>query len=278
VHLEVAREIGADAFVTGNGGDNVFGYSQSAAAIADRYLAEGLGSGTVSTVRDVARQTGCSLFEAVRRAARTAWGPRRYQWRPSPSFLSADALAQLAGVRLDHPWLEAPADALPGQCAHVAALLRVQPNLRPGRSLHAPVLNPLMCQPIMEACLAIPSWRWRAGGYDRAVARAAFRRELPELIARRRSKGGPDGFTALIVAYYRKRICERLLGGRLAAERLVDRSGLEAVLADERPTLGEERVRILALLATEAWLDHWTARLADQGGRPRPNNRQARGL
>jgi asparagine synthase (glutamine-hydrolysing) len=260
-HIELAGSIGADAFITGNGGDNVFGYSQSAAAIVDRYLVEGAGAGLLATLRDVCRQTGCSALEALRSAGRILRSPRPYRWQPSDSFLHPELLAELAEHPLAHPWLEAPPGGLPGKAGHIAGLLRVQPNLEPGRAAHAPVLNPLVSQPIMEACLSIPSWQWRSGGFDRSMARTAFSGDLPDMIVRRRSKGGPDGFTAQIISRYRSRISERLLEGRLAAHRLVDTAAIARVLADERPTLGEERTRLLGLLATEAWLDAWNGRL-----------------
>ena len=78
------------------------------------------------------------------------------------------------------------------------------------------MLNPLVSQPVMEACLAIPSWQWREGGFDRAVAREAFRKDLPDLIAWRRGKGGPDGFTAPDRRSFPPAIRERLLDGLLA--------------------------------------------------------------
>lgn len=278
-HVEAASVVGADAFVSGNGGDNVFAYSQSASAITDRFMAEGLGSGVLRTLRDVCRQTGCSGLEAARAAMRIRRAPAAYRWRPSSAFLHPDLLAGLAGTGLDHPWLEAPPGALPGKAGHIAGLLRVQHNLEPGRTRVAPVINPLLSQPIMEACLAIPSWRWRSGGWDRSVARIAFAEDLPGAIARRRSKGGPDEFTARIVSHYRRRIRERLLDGHLAAHGLLDRDALDEALTDRGPTLGEERPRLLDLLATEAWLDFWCSRLSDlsaDGSRPRaaarPNN------
>jgi asparagine synthase (glutamine-hydrolysing) len=171
-------------------------------------------------------------------------------------------VTSLGAVPLHHPWLEAPPGALPGKVGHIAGLLRVLPNLHPGRARYAPVLNPLVSQPIMEMSLAVPSWQWRTGGFDRALAREAFRRDLPNPIVQRRSKGGPDGFTAQLISHYRPRISERLLEGRLAQQRLLDTAAIERVLADERPTLGEERTRLLGLLATEAWVEHWRARLS----------------
>ncbi len=259
-HLDIAREMGIDAFATGSGGDNVFGYSQSAAAIVDRWLSEGPSAGVLSTLRDVCRQTGCGYVEALRAALRA--GCRRgYHWRPAPAFLHRDVLAS-STADLAHPWLEAPAHGLPGKAAHVAALLRVQPLLDPGRGAFAPVLFPLLSQPVVEACLAVPSWQWRHGGRDRAVARQAFTDDLPALVLERRVKGGPDGFGAAILRRHRAAIRERLLDGELARHGIVDRAAIEAQLGGERPPEAALQVRILDLLDTEAWARAWVGRLA----------------
>lgn len=259
-HLEVAREIGAEAFVTGNGGDSVFGYSQSAAAIADRYLCEGMGAGALTTLRDVCRQTGCSLFGAGARAWRIAYGPRAYRCRPNPLFLHLKILNELGQVRLDHPWLDAPVDALPGKAAHIASILRVQQSMEPSRGRYLAVLNPLMSQPIVETCLAIPTWEWRVGGRDRSLARRAFADDLPELILRRRVKGGPSHFASQILDRFRGPIRDRLLGGHLARHGILDTNALNEALKGGRPCTSEERVRILEFVAAEAWLDSWSSR------------------
>jgi asparagine synthase (glutamine-hydrolysing) len=261
-HLETAREMKASAFITGNGGDSVFGYSQSASSLADRYLSQGIGKGLLRTLRDLCLQTGCCPIEAAAAAARIARGPRGYRCRPNPLFLEANVIAGLEAAGLDHPWLKAPAHALPGKSAHIASILRVQQCLEPSRSRFLPVLNPLMSQPVIEACLGVPSWEWRAGGRDRSLARRAFADDLPPIILRRRVKGGPDGFAAQIVDRFRPGISERLLDGRLARESILDIRALELALGSERPMSGEHRVRILELLAAEAWLDSWCSRAA----------------
>ena len=264
-HLAVAKELGADAFVTGNGGDSVFGYSQSAAAIADRYLVEGLGAPVVSSLIDVVRQTGCSAWQAATAALRLVRGPRSYVLRPGRLFLNSDLLETLNQTPPRHPWLEAPANGLPGKAAHIASILRVQHCLEPGRSAVLPVLNPLMSQPIIETCLAIPSWHWREGGRDRAVARCAFAASLPAMVARRRVKGGPDGFAVRILDAYRPAIRQRLLDGHLARQNILDKRAVEQVLAEGRSVPGEEQVRLFALLAAEAWLDPWLAKASPRG-------------
>ncbi|HYX46420.1 MAG TPA: asparagine synthase-related protein [Sphingomicrobium sp.] len=259
-HLEVAAEVGAGAFMTGNGGDSVFGYSQSAAPAADRLLWHGLGLGVLHALLDICRQTGCSLFEAAAGAWRLALRPPRYRCRPDPLFLDPGLVAGIARAELEHFWLDAPADALPGKAAHIAWILRVQHCLEPGRGAYLPVLNPLMSQPIIEACLSIPSWKWRAGGRDRAVARQAFDRDLPPLVSRRRIKGSPSHFAARLLDHFRSEIRERLLDGHLVRNRIVDADAVEQMLAGKRPLADEQRVRILELTSAEAWLDHWAAR------------------
>jgi asparagine synthase (glutamine-hydrolysing) len=259
-HLAVAREIGAQAFVTGIGGDNVFCYSQSGAAIADRWMRHGVGA-AMGTLQDVCRQTGCGPVAALR-AAIKARGKRRYPWRATPDFLRRELCAAFSAADFRHPWLDAPPRALPGKAAHIASLLRLHHLLEPGRSTFAPVLYPLISQPIVELCLGIPSWEWRAGGVDRAVARHAFAGDLPDAILRRRIKGGPDGFSTAILRAHRTQIRERLVEGRLARHGIVDREALSLRLADTASLLPAEQTIILDLLDTEAWAASWECRLA----------------
>ena len=260
VHHAVACEIGAGAFMTGNGGDHVFGYSQSAAPVADRYLSDGLGQGVLTALLDVCRQTGCSMADALRQAWSLIRASPAYRVRPNPLFLEARFVAELGSSDLRHPWLDAPAGALPGKAAHIATILRVQPNLDPSGGVRFPVLNPLVSQPIIEACLAVPTWEWRAGGRDRSLARRAFAKDLPPLILNRRVKGTPGRFAARLLDHFRAPIRERLLGGRLAAQGIVDTAALEMTLAGDRPVDDLARVRILELVNAEAWLDHWASR------------------
>jgi asparagine synthase (glutamine-hydrolysing) len=262
VHYAVAAEIGASAFVTGNGGDHVFGYSQSAAPIADRYLAHGLGRGVLESLGDVCRQTGCSISDAIRQAWAIARSSPDYRVRPNRLFLGADFLSGLGSGDWHHPWLDAPPGALPGKAAHIATILRVQPNLEPSLGGNYPVINPLVSQPVVEACLRIPSWEWRAGGRDRSLARSAFSKDLPAIVLDRRVKGTPGRFAARVLDHFRASIRERLLDGRLASAGIADKAGLDRILAGDRPVPDLERVRILELVNVEAWIDHWTARRA----------------
>lgn len=267
--LAIAREHSIDAFFSGNGGDNVFCFLQSAKPLVDRLLTSGPGFGAFHVLKDICRMTGCSPFQALRLAARTLGSSGRgYRWKGDPTFLSGDALS-IAIETVAHPWLVAPSNALPGKAAHIAMLLRAQLTLEGFDRRQGPItINPLISQPVMELCLSIPSWQWCADGRNRAVARRAFADILPERIIGRRHKGGPDGFSVEILERNRARIAERLLDGRMAQQGLLDRNALEEALRDRGPTFGVERVRILALLDTEAWLDHWSGMRSSTLGAP----------
>jgi asparagine synthase (glutamine-hydrolysing) len=258
-HREAAARIGADAFFTGNGGDNVFGFSQSAVALADRALHEGPGAGAFATLRDICRQTGAGPLRVTRAAVAIARRPPAYQWKPSPSFLHPDLIASLSGLELSHPWLEAPPWALPGRAVHIAGLVRAHPTLESDRSRIAPLINPLLSQPIIEACLAIPSWKWREGGRDRAMARSAFADRLPPVIVERRVKGTPDPFCGEIVQRKRDELRERLMDGQLATHRILDIGAIEEALRPGRPSAGEQNVRLLELVNVEAWATVWSS-------------------
>lgn len=260
VHLNVAAEIGADFFMTGNGGDNVFGYSQSAAPVADRYLTAGIGREMFRSLLDVCRQTGCSFFDALGQAWRLARGSPAHRVRPNPLFLHPHFVGGLDTTELHHPWLDAPVGALPGKAVHISSILRVQPNLEASRGYHLPVLSPLMSQPVVQSCLEIPSWDWRAGGRDRSLARRAFAADLPHALLNRRVKGTPSRFAARLLDHFRGAIRERLLGGRLAAHRIIDAVAVEQVLAGDRPVPDLERVRILEFVNAESWIEHWAVR------------------
>ena len=115
-------------------------------------------------------------------------------------------------------------------------------------------LHPLLVQPILEACLRIPTWLWLRGGRDRAVARAAFRGLLPEATLSRRSKGH---LTSLFMAGYlatRPELESLLLDGRLAAAGLLDRDTIREYLRrDGRPD-DADYMRLLDLSSAETWL------------------------
>jgi asparagine synthase (glutamine-hydrolysing) len=251
---DLAGQVGADLVLDGGGGDNVFCSLQSARPAADCLLFPAGRAHFFVTVSNTAELTQVS-------AARVAWHAWRIARRQSPAyripvderFLSAKARAWRDGA-LRHPWLDAPKGALPGAAAHIALITMAQSvveDFDPRDPL--PLFSPLISQPVVEACLRVPSWLWIGRGINRAIARRAFSGVLPAGIIERRSKATPDSFIIETFEERRDQIRAMLLDGWLAAAGLLDLPALSLALDDPRPAVGWDFFRIMRLVDAEAW-------------------------
>ena len=255
-----AGAIGADAFFSGGGGDNVLCSLQSALPVVDRIRRYGLRPGVRHTMVDIARLAQVTLWQVlattVRRALRSDRDhPPAYRNR----YLSEAAIRDLPWPA-GNSWLEAEPAALPGKRKHVWSLAGIHNYLEGhDRLAIAPIVSPLLSQPIVELCLRIPTWLWCAGGNNRAVARAAFTDRLPAPVLARRTKGAFDGFGAALIDANRPLLRDLLLHGALARENLIARDRL--ALALDRPLAdGEQIVDLLALADVAAWVSAWEQR------------------
>lgn len=252
--LRDAEALGSDAVLDGGGGDNVFFSLRSVAILADCLLDQGFGNQFGDAVRalgDLAQASNLALgWKAIHRAWLRRDGPRR---KPNLTYLSSDARSEIT-VTTRHPWFQPPKGILPGRASHVSLLVPAQ-NLVEGinAQAHFPSISPLVSQPVVEACLRVPSCYWIAPGLDRAAARLAFQDLLPASVFSRRSKGSPNAFVANLFDARRGAIRALLLDGRLSAMGLLDRGTLEAALTVEGPTRGYEFVRIMDVLDAEVW-------------------------
>jgi asparagine synthase (glutamine-hydrolysing) len=265
---ELAAEIGAHAVLNGGAGDTVLGYFPSAAPVVDRWRAEGSWSGLADTVRDVAISRNVSMRAVVLAAIQQA---RRARRTPSPapnlSFLTLPTVERITAVY--HPWLDQGCMRLPGKLSQIRSLVGIYAHLEgAGRGPEVPMVYPFMMQPVLEAALRIPSWRSCAGGRDRAVARAAFADDLPDLIRLRRSKGTFDGLTFDIFHRHRSLIADMILDGHLARTQMVDREAVATYFRQEAIPRGRDLNRLLALVDCEAWIAATTSSARDARQQP----------
>lgn len=248
-----ARSNGTRDFVTGAGGDNLFCYLTTASPVLDAAADLGI-AGALRTLRDVAALGESTIWMASRFALRKRFRRnRRPTWQPDERFLAPSAIADAPDP---HPWLDHPRRAAAGKIEHVESLVRVHYFLEHHPSeerVHHPLLN----QPLMELCLAIPSWLWTRGGRNRAVARAAFADLLPPSIIRRRSKGRLESMCVRAYATERNRLAEILLDGELARRGLVDRPRLEAYLRAGAQPPDHAYYRLFDLVSISLWLTSW---------------------
>lgn len=252
---ETARDLGADAVFDGGGGDNVFFASRSIAMLADCLLTGGFGRRFWSTAEALGDLAQAGIPRLIVKAVRRAWWRTNLPLHPAADVFLSPALK--SELRRDgrHEWLRPPSSALPGRAAHVSLMAPAQHMVEAvNAGSPYPAVSPLASQPVVEACLRIPSWLWIARGHDRAIARAAFRDRLPAVIIDRRSKGTPTNFVAGIYERNRTRIRDMLLGGWLADHGFLDSAALSRALADDGPVLDLEFAALMSLVDTEAWI------------------------
>lgn len=258
----VARcaQLGADTIITGQGGDAVFFQTRSALVAADA-LRGGLPLQALAAIcRDAAAIGRVSVW-SVARTALAANLRRAASW-PRPPYLAA-ALKAERPTAPAHPWLRDLDDVAPAKRLQIHALAVAQ--LFHGHSRRgqvADLIHPLLSQPLVEFCLAVPSFDLALGSNDRALAREAFADRLPMEVLTRRSKGDLTAYYGRMLARSLDVVRPYLLDGLLAAEGLIDRAYLESALNAENLLWRDLASGLIELIAVEAWARHWSQVLA----------------
>lgn len=253
-----AAELGAAAVLDGNSGDNLFCYLHSAAPVVDHLRRQGPGRGTLSTLFDMCRVTGCDVPTMARHSLRLLRQSRpAFSVRPDTRFLAADQDGDNGvGPLIGWPQLNNIPD--PGKRDHVDLIARGLHHIH-GISCRTPRFSPLMSQPLLEACLRIPTWLWPRGGVNRALARSAFAAELPPELSSRTAKPGPDAFIRQAFELNRHETMTLLREGLLAASGLLDIDQIDRFRAGQAANDWKTIRRILDLAEAENWARSWQA-------------------
>ncbi|MBO9547120.1 asparagine synthase-related protein [Caulobacter sp.] len=251
--IDTAQVAQASAFFSGLGGDNVLCGISTAGPGADALRVYGPGSRSWTTIGDLARVHGCTMWRAAQLSIAKALRPPVQGWDRQPLLLNRDVDV----APPEHPWFDAPSSVLPGKRDHVRAILVAHAFL--DRYAHAQagaIIAPMMAQPMVELCLRIPTWMWVEGGQNRAVARQAFAHLLPARVRLRATKGGLGGFAASVYRQVRPQLRAFLGDGRLAQDGLLDRERLFEVLgAEQLPSA--TLMKVFLLVDTEVWARGW---------------------
>ncbi|MBW8304667.1 MAG: asparagine synthase C-terminal domain-containing protein, partial [Brevundimonas sp.] len=164
------------------------------------------------------------------------------------------------------PWLVDCDDFGPAKAFQIAGVAdSVSRHGRSPLTAAIDVRHPLCAQPVIETCLAIPAPLLALGGIGRGLARRAFQDRLPPMITKRRSKGDMTRIYGRMIADNLDVLRPWLLDGRLAAEGLIDRPALEAVLVRDDLMWRGQYSPIMRAAAFEGWLRVWGRRLEPRG-------------
>lgn len=272
----LAREKGATALFGGLAGDALFYQARAHLAAADYARMRGLRPQLMKVVLDAARIERVSIWAILRRALASRilgdpFDPLAEAARCAAAVPSRSVTSAERARRLMHPWLQSPTGAPPGKSWHVMSMASLPPYYDPLGSPDDPEsVYPLISQPLIELCLRIPTYVLIAGGWDRALARRAFVRDVPPQIIRRRDKGASTEHTRRIFEANTQLIREMLLDGVLVKEGILDRRQIEQSLDPARSFVDSAFARILIQhLSVEAWLGRWcewSRKHASRGG------------
>ena len=262
----LAREIRADAFFSGAGGDQLFYQAQGVLAAADYLHAHGLSRRFLEVALDAAHLDHCSIWHAMREASR-----KRSAVSPSSTRVESAALRTLVadGVRLralqdggfTHPLFDSIESLPPGKLWQAHGLTLPCEFYDPlGATDDPEQVQPLLSQPLVELCLRIPTYVLTSAGWDRALARKAFRADVPREILRRRTKGGMEEHAQEILARNLATTRDPLVDGLLMQAGLLDRGHVSEVLSDRPTSIAGAASEIFDYLGIEIWLRSWNSR------------------
>jgi asparagine synthase (glutamine-hydrolysing) len=260
---EVAAALGAVAMFTGGGGDQLFFELRCTWPAADYLRTRGLGRGFLDAALDAARLGRVSVWQAIRQAAIDSLHPAdpcdgsgRHLTLARPEALAPNWQRE----RFVHPALRAGRELPIGKLHQVHDLSCAFDYYDPYQRQAAPELvNPLLSQPLVELCLALPTFVLTRGGRGRALGRQAFEGDIPAEIAGRRSKGGMDEHIAAVLQRNLPFARSLLLDGELLRRGLLDRGRLEATLSGRISPLAAHVGEVHNCIAIEAWLQRWSA-------------------
>ncbi len=268
--LNLAREKNAQALFYGVGGDNVFYQPPFSLGAQDYIHYHGFGRHAPRVMMEAARYGRQSIAKTFRamvqerfspapcyRAVRDLMNGGVNHTLINPAFLSGHG-----GQKSLHPLLIPDDDMAKGKYLHIlmCALFSIEHYDHWDPSYFAERIHVYLTQPVIEACLRIPTWVLTYNGVERGLARKAFEHELPQDVVMRFSKSTPVEFYNDIYAHNTDLLREILLDGILVQEKILLRDVLERTLSQEDVFFAVSPLEILGHFATEVWLRGWRDR------------------
>ena len=261
---DIARRHGATACFAGTGGDQIFYQNGARFSCTDYIQLHGLSSAAFKIALDAARMEGVAVWPLLWKAMHDARSHRRENLLSNdtgPGGLVRGDLkrAMQEQYTFVHPSLS-DSSQLPlgkywqiaGMCASWRTSSRADPQPGDPESL-----SPLMSQPLIELCLRIPTYVLTHEGIDRALARRAFRDDVPGEILRRCSKAVVFDYAKGLVAANREFARGLLCEGVLIKEGVLDKHKTAEAIAASGPSASIHAIEILSCLSAEAWASQW---------------------
>ena len=266
IEARIAADRGATGAFSGAGGDGLFVQARADLAVVDYLRHRGFRSGVLGVALDAARINRTSVWSTLYE------GIQRHWKRPSRNVLGdfggrravvpGDVYERARNDQTLFPaWIREAEVLTPGLMWQIVCL-SIPPQFYEsfGGATAIERTPVLMSQPVMEACLRIPTYVWITGGRDRSIARRAFTDVLPQAIVRRTQKGHADRYNRRMLDRNAAFLREMLLDGLLVQAGLLDRARLEEFTNASASAESFEYNEVLRHhLCTEIWARRWSA-------------------
>lgn len=252
-----------DSIWTGEGGDHLFLAITTTLIVIDFLRDRGIKSGLLDVLRDTFRLTGHAIPQligiSIRHAlSRTTGNSGKRNSRESPYLRSCIDPIELHKY-CRNPWDLASQCAPPGKHLQISLLAEAIHRNRPLAKLQGAVeLSPLLCQPLIEECLTIPTYLLLMGGRKRGLARHAFSNIVPIPIVNREMKGQTTHHGLGLLDRSLTFIRETLLDGELTHRAITNPAALAPVLSGSIPISDSTFFPLLACLTAEVWIRSWS--------------------
>ncbi len=251
--MALMKEVNGTAYLNGGGGDAVFCHLQSSAPVVDALKTFGHAPNAFRVAYDVARAAQCNVWDVGMKAGLKFVRGKDWDTRaPNFEFLTNDFPSVAGALKTTGA---APARApLPGKVEQIHGIFNCLYSLNSfARSDEMKGVFPLLSQPLVEACLRIPSWIWLGEGRNRLIARYAVEPMLPHAVVWRKSKGGLGQLQRDTIRAKRSLVLEMLTKGSLAQNGLIDCRSIQDELRTDQSHRVAKVMRIMRLCDFEAW-------------------------
>ncbi|WP_017670734.1 asparagine synthase C-terminal domain-containing protein [Blastomonas sp. AAP53] len=252
----------ADAFqatriFSGQGGDAVFFQPHSPLIAADYLRRHGPNSTFFGLVNSSAAANNTSIWQVLD----TIWKATPSLDRRSIPIDLAGPISRLAWQDdpLVHPWISDGLHLPAGKRMQIAMLTNCLLFHRATRTSEGRrLIHPLLSQPLVEACLAIPLWQLVPDRRERGLARDVFGHLLPQDVRDRRGKGEASGFYNRVIVTHLTSLRPLLLDGVLASKGLISPDAVATMLTAEHLLWKDDHPIIGSLIALELWARSWS--------------------
>ena len=273
--LDLAKDRNAEALFYGIGGDQVYYQPALNLGALDHVRRYGLfDKKTFRIAMEAARYSRKSLFKTLVAMLQEYINPAPcYNYVHNLFFenlkiplINPEFIGTSGHEQFLHPLLIPDDDSLKGKYLHIlmSALFSIEYYDHWDTNYYAERIHAYLTQPIIEACLRVPTWTLTYGGVERGLARKAFRSDLPQDILRRFSKSTPEEYYNDIYHHNIDFIREYLLDGIMVQERILLRDKVETALSGSDIQQKVIKFQLLFYLGTEAWLRGWIERPLNQ--------------